>query len=616
LDADHRRLAFRSTARDHFLVTGDPLEPGLYAELVTNRLAALLQSSTSEDQLVTALLRDADAAERLSRYIGSLVAEAVLSLDEGKRAVGGLEIVLSLLRQLEEHSPAGRIPDDQLAEPVRMLEAIRSVRPDGSYAPLELPLTPLLDTTVLTSARGEPTVQHELIAEIPSALSIDLLIAFVRWSGVRPMLAALRRHVEEGGRIRLLTTIYTNSTEARALDELAAIGAEVRVSYDTTTTRLHAKAWLFHRHRGTTTAYIGSSNLTHSAHVTGLEWNVRVSGLRNPDVVAKMAAVFESYWESGDFLPYDPVVFRERTQDVTGARFELPPTELHLKLFQERLLEQVQLARLRGHHRNLIVAATGTGKTVMAAADFVRLRSVLRRTRLLFVAHRQEMLEQSRATFRHALRDASFGELWVGQHRPQRFEHVFASIQSLNAAGLGSLDPRHFDVVIVDEFHHAAAPSYRSLLAHVQPVELLGLTATPERADGLDVLYYFDGRIAAELRVWDAVDQQYLVPFLYYGVHDGLDLRQVPWKRGQGYDVGALTNVYTANHVWVGQLIKQLHERVADVGSMRALGFCVSIAHARFMAEQFVMRGIRARAVWGDSTPGERHSALADLAAG
>jgi superfamily II DNA or RNA helicase/HKD family nuclease len=497
-----------------------------------------------------------------------------------------------------------------------MLEAIRSVRPDGTYAPVELPLTPLLDTTVLTSARGEPTVQHELIAEIPSSVTIDMLIAFVRWSGVQPLLAALRRHLDEGGRVRLLTTTYTNSTEARALDALTAIGAEVRVSYDTTTTRLHAKAWLFHRHRGTTTAYIGSSNLTHSAHVTGLEWNVRVSGLRNSVVVAKMAAVFESYWESGDFLPYDPVVFRERTQDVGGTRFELPPTELHLRPFQERLLEQVQLARLRGHHRNLIVAATGTGKTVMAAIDFSRLRSLLPRSRLLFVAHRQEILEQSRATFRHALRDASFGELWVRQYRPERFEHVFASIQSLNAAGLHSLDPRHFDVVIVDEFHHAAAPSYMSLLEHVQPIELLGLTATPERADGLDVLHYFDGRIAAELRVWDAIDQQYLVPFRYYGVHDGLDLTQVPWKRGQGYDVGALTNVYTANHVWVGHLIAQLHERVADVGSMHALGFCVSIEHARFMAEQFVLRGIPSRAVWGDSTPEERHSALAHLASG
>ncbi len=565
---------------------------------------------------MTSLLRDADAAERLGRYIADIVAEAVLGLDEDKRAAGGFEIVTNLLRRLDEQSPGGRIPDDQLAEPVRMLDAIRSVRPDGTYAPIDLPLTPLLDTTVLTSARGEPAVQHELLAEIPSAVRIDMLIAFVRWSGVQPLLAALRRHLDEGGRIRLLTTTYTNSTEARALDALAEIGAEVKVSYDTSTTRLHAKAWLFHRHRGTTTAYIGSSNLTHSAQVTGLEWNVRVSGLRNPDVVAKMAAVFESYWESGDFLSYDPVVFRERTQDVSGPRFELPPTELHLRPFQERLLEQVQLARLRGHHRNLIVAATGTGKTVMASIDFSRLRRVLPRSRLLFVAHRQEILEQSRATFRYALQDASFGELWVGQYRAERFEHVFASIQSLNAAGLGSVDPQHFDVVIVDEFHHAAASSYASLLEHVEPVELLGLTATPERADGLDILHYFDGRIAAELRVWDAIDQQYLVPFRYYGIYDGLDLRQVPWRRGQGYDVGALTNVYTANHVWVGQLIAQMYERVADVGSMRALGFCVSIEHARFMAEQFVMRGIPSRAVWGDSTPEERHSAVAALVSG
>jgi len=223
-------------------VATDPLEPGLYAELLTNRVAALLQSSTSDGQPVTAPLRDADAAERLSRYIGAIVAEAVLALDEDKRAAGGLDIVTSLLRRLDEHSPAGRLPDDQLAEPARMLEAIRFPLPDGTFAPVVLPLTPLLDTTVLTSARGEPTVQHELIAEIPSALRIDMLIAFVRWSGVHPLLATLRRHLENGGRIRLLTTTYTNSTEARALDELAAIGAEVKVSYDTTTTRLHANA--------------------------------------------------------------------------------------------------------------------------------------------------------------------------------------------------------------------------------------------------------------------------------------------------------------------------------------------------------------------------------------
>ena len=298
-----------------------------------------------------------------------------------------------------------------------------------------------------------------------------------------------------------------------------------------------------------------------------------------------------------------------------ASSFELPPTELHLRPFQERLLEQIEVARRHGRHRNLLVSATGTGKTVMAAVDYARLTRTLQRARVLFVAHRHEILEQSRATFRHALRDASFGELWVGQYRPERFEHVFASIQSLTAVGLGALDPHHFDVVIIDEFHHAAAPSYRAVLEHVDPVELLGLTATPERTDGLDILHYFDGRIAAELRVWDAIDQQYLVPFTYYGVHDGLDLTQVPWRRGQGYDVDGLTNVYTANDVWVGQLVNQLRARV-NVSTMRALGFCVSVEHARFMARQFERRGIAARAVWGDSSPAERRSALGDLADG
>ena len=173
----------------------------------------------------------------------------------------------------------------------------------------------------------------------------------------------------------------------------------------------------------------------------------------------------------------------------------------------------------------------------MAATDYARLRRSLPRARLLFVAHRDEILEQSRATFALALRDAGFGERWVGGDRPERFEHVFASIQSLNAAGLEHLAPDHFDVVIVDEFHHAAAPSYQSLLRRVQPRELLGLTATPERADGLDVLQFFDGRIAAELRLWDAIDQQHLCPFDYFGVSDGADLRDGAVAARTGYDL-------------------------------------------------------------------------------
>jgi HKD family nuclease len=321
-------------------------------------------------------------------------------------------------------------------------------------------------------------------------------MAFVRWSGIRPMFDVLKRHCEAGKRLRIVTTTYTNSTELRALDELASLGAEVKVSYDTASTRLHAKAWLFHRRSGYSTAYIGSSNLTHSAMITGLEWNVRVSGVRNPDVVSKMNAVFESYWASGDFVPFEREQFIKQTETIEHDHdLRLSPVEIELRPFQERLLERVELAREAGRHRNLLVSATGTGKTVMAAVDYARLRGRLPRTRLLFVAHRKEILDQSRATFAHALRDASFGELWVGGQRPARFDHVFASIQSLSRSGLEAIEPSYFDVVVVDEFHHAAAPSYEALLERLKPIELLGMTATPERADGLDILRYFDGGV-------------------------------------------------------------------------------------------------------------------------
>jgi superfamily II DNA or RNA helicase len=511
----------------------------------------------------------------------------------------------------------GDLRADEPVDPGRVLVALLERLPDGRPQEMERPLTPLLDTTVFTNAPGEPAVGHELRGEVPSADAIDAVIAFVRWSGVRPLTEALRRHCEAGKPLRILTTTYTNSTEQRALDELERLGAQIEVSYDTSSTRLHAKAWIFHRQSGYSTAYIGSSNLSHSAQLLGLEWNVRVSAARNPDAVAKMAAVFSTYWESRDFAPYDSEEFGRRTRaNAAEPATLLSPIEIELRPFQEALLEHVSLARHQGHHRNLLVAATGTGKTVMAAVDYAGLREVLPRHRLLFVAHREEIIDQSQATFRHALRDAAFGEKWVGGHRPERFEHVFASIQSLNSADVSRIDPRHFDVVIVDEFHHAAAPSYEMLLEHLEPVELLGLTATPERADGLDILRHFDGRIAAELRLWDAIDQAYLAPFAYFGVHDGLDLREIPWRRGHGYDVSALEDVLTADHAWVHLVIEEIRRKIDDPSRMRALGYCVSVGHARFMAARFTELGLPAVALSAASRPDERRAALRDLTDG
>ena len=589
---------------------------GLYESLVTERLRHEL-SVFLDNQVLISPLNEGDVADRLSRHVGAALEQLLSDLPEDDRVQRSIEIANILLTKIDEF--AVQASEDLLEGPGGVLRAILPQGPDGKPRKYLEPLVPLLDTALLTNAPGEPALWNQLLAEIDSSDGIDVVMAFIRRSGIRPLIPALRHHCESGKRLRVLTTTYTNSTERSALDELLDLGAEIRISYDVSSTRLHAKAWCFHRNSGFTTAYVGSSNLTFSAQVTGLEWNLRIAAPRNRAVVHKFVAVFESYWQNKDFVDYDPQQF-----DDEAARHGLhedrivilPGVELRPEPYQERLLELIALARQQGHHRNLLVAATGTGKTVMAAIDYARLRDVIPRARLLFVAHREEILDQSVATFRYALRDASFGEKWVGKSRPAEFEHVFASIQMLNTIDTFILPADHFDVVIIDEFHHAAANSYVRLLNHVKPRELLGLTATPERNDGLSVFGWFDNRIAAELRLWDAIDQGRLSPFIYYGVHDGLDLSKIPWRRGHGYDVDALSKLYTSSDAWARLVIHQLTEHAEYIATMRCLGFCVSVEHARFMAHHFNENGIPAVAVWGESTDVDRRAALHQLSNG
>jgi len=595
----------------------EELTPGLYESLVTEGLKAQLDELVGRLPIEQRALRSAEAPDRIAWHLSRQIERALADVGDDERVAVGHAVARALLEGLGDLAPIDRT--SMPIDPATVLHAILRRRPDGSPEVIDEPLIPLLDTTLLTNAPGEPSLWNQLRSEIESADAVDVVMAFIRRTGIAPLLDALRHHSEQGRPLRVLTTTYTGSTERRALDQLVDLGAQVRISYDLSTTRLHAKAWVFHRNSGFSTAYVGSSNLTHSAQVTGLEWNVRASAARNPDVVAKFGAVFDSYWEGGDFVAYDPEQFDDEQSRAgradTGPLVILSPIELRPFPFQERLLELIELSRQRDHHRNLLVAATGTGKTVIAALDYGGLREQLARSRLLFIAHREEILDQSLATFRYALRDASFGEKWVGGLRPTRFDHVFASIQSLNASGLGALPADHFDVVIVDEFHHAAAASYERVLNHVAPVELLGLTATPERSDGLPILHWFDDRVAAELRLWDAIDQQHLAPFMYFGIHDGLDLREIPWRRGRGYDVEALSAAYTSSDAWARLVVQQVAEH-AEPATMRCLGFCVSIDHARFMAQHFKKHGIEAVAVWGDSPRAEREATLRDLAEG
>jgi superfamily II DNA or RNA helicase/HKD family nuclease len=593
------------------------LAEGLHELLLTELLKQQMEQSAVEGVPELEVLRPAEAADRVAQHLARIVELAIEQAPESERATVAVDLARRVVELIAAYSESEELGALQLAQPGRVLRSIRGMMPDGSARVIPKPMIPLLDTTLLTNAPGEPRVGHQIQTEIASADRVDIVMAFIRRTGIQPLMDSLRRHVAGKKPVRVLTTVFTGTTEAAALEELLKIGAQVRVSYDTTSTRLHAKAWMFHRDSGFSTAYVGSSNLTHTAQVSGLEWNVRVSAARNRSVIEKMAAVFESYWEQADFEEYDRDRFDgSRVTQSPRLGIALSPIEIRLEPFQERLLEQIELSRTQGFHRNLLVSATGTGKTVMAAMDYARLRTRLSGSRLLFVAHREEILAQSRATFAHALRDGNFGEFWVGGARPREFDHVFASVQSLNANALENINPAHFDVLIIDEFHHAAAASYSRLLERLQPVELLGLTATPERSDGLPVLQWFDNRIAAELRLWDAIDQHRLVPFSYFGVADNLDLREIPWKRGAGYDVQQLTDVITATDAWARGVVRQFERLLGGAEGVRALGFCVSVDHARYMARVFNDAGIPSRAVWASSSDEERAGALADLAAG
>ncbi len=426
-------------------------------------------------------------------------------------------------------------PETRIVDPPTVLDGIPTIGPLGDASLPTRPDIPLSQHDLLVNARGEPHLAAELKKEIASADRIDIIVAFVRWYGVRlliePLEEALRRHIP----IRLLTTTYTGSTERVALDRLAELGVDVAVSYDTAITRLHAKAWLFHRKTGFSTAYIGSSNLTRSALLDGREWNVRVSADASPALFAKVSSAFDAHWASHDFEAYDPTRDHERLDRA------LNPVEAH----RRRLNSQASRSnRGRTSERFSKRSTPNARSTTRNATSWSHRPAPARPSSrpsttggscakkatdlsLLVVAHRETLLTQSRRTFREALSDGSFGELYVGGHRPEDGRHVFASIQTLHANDPSTLDPTAFDVVIVDEFHHAEAQTYRALLDHLEPKYLLALTATPERADGLDVRRWTDNRTAFDMRLWHTLDRQLLAPFQYFGVADTSDLSSV-----------------------------------------------------------------------------------------
>ena len=586
-------------------MTSPDLPTGLYEQLLTRGL----QQSIGALRSVVSNVDEAEAAELLGDFVGRQVTQALRDLKPDQRVAVVNRLLEGLSSDVVEPGP-------------RQLLAIANEQQPGVWSLLQVrPAVPLSRPALLTNGPSDPKLGAELRAELGSADGVDLLCAFVKWTGLRVLEAELRSLRERNVPFRVLTTTYMGATDRHALDRLVReLGAEVRVNYETQSTRLHAKAWLFRRNSGYDTAYVGSSNLSRAALLDGLEWNVKLAGSHTPELLAKFEATFDSYWEDPSFVRYNPDTDAERLDEAlavaTGRQergtvtFATSGLEVRAYPHQQEILDRLAVERqVHDRHRNLVVAATGTGKTVIAALDYKRLPG---RPSLLFVAHREEILRQSMRTYREVLADGSFGELYAGGSRPERWRHVFASVQSLSAYDVQRLPAEHFEVVVIDEFHHAEAATYRRLLDQLRPHELLGLTATPERSDGLDVRSFFDGRTAAELRLWDALENDLLCPFHYFGISDDTDLSQLDWRRGD-YDARQLESLFTADDARVRIVLRELRDKVADVHGIRALGFCVSVKHSEFMAARFNAAGIPAQAVSAETSRDDRAAALQAL---
>ena len=602
------------------------LKRGLYEQVINKSLDRELERS-DDIAASTGKLDTAEAPQILSHYISELVEKGLRQVSSDDIS-GQLSLANRIVSAIADVTGDSDFDGMSVAERAEQLLAVAEKKNSltavtGEFSPVR-PETSLAASSLFTGSIHEPSMMSELKKEIQSADRVDMLVSFVKWNGLRLIIDELSEFTQRGGKLRVITTSYMGATDIKAVEELRKLpNTDIRISYDTKRTRLHAKAYVFWRETGFSTAYVGSSNLSNAAISSGLEWNLKITAHDQPSTLDKISATFESYWNSHEFAPYSENDVQKLSQALSAEKYSGETADYLFDInpypYQQEILDRLKAERdIRGHFRNLVVAATGTGKTVISAFDYRRFRSdnAGKPCRLLFVAHRKEILEQSIKCFRGVLHDPNFGELFVGEHRPDSLDNLFVSVQTLNSRALTeAVSEDFYDFIIVDEFHHAAAPTYQQLLNYFKPRILLGLTATPERMDGENILRWFDNGIAAEIRLPEAIDRKLLCPFQYFGISDSVDLSDVKWNRG-GYERSALSKVYTGNDMRVFLILKQLRKYVTDMDGVKGLGFCVSKEHARYMSDKFNEAGIASECLTADSDNEFRRSVSKRLSDG
>jgi superfamily II DNA or RNA helicase len=607
---------------------------GVYEALISRAIERKLTDFSQDDYLISKEeIDDADSHIRLADYLASVVAgilkEHFREKDAKSTISKQVEVVNRILDFIGVEWNAEKVvtEQDQLSEESKY-QFLRGIYSKIGYTKAQIearaknhPISGYRVSSLFTGG-NDISMDEEIRRDIQTADEIDLVVSFIKFEGLRLLFTELKNFVQRTeSKLRVITTTYMGATDPKAvrnLHKLSELGnVQIRASFNTQQERLHAKAYIFNRRNGYDTAYIGSSNLSRSALTKGLEWNMRVTSIENPHIINKTKATFENYWNSDEFEPIDSEESLQRFEDAIMKERHVKKDTLgqieyivrfERKSHQIRVLEKLQYEREIEHsYRNLIVAATGTGKTAISAFDFKDFDKKMvseqgRHARLLFVVHREKILKQARFTFRSVMVDANFGEIWTGNIVPNQngnLDHLFTTIQTLNNHwdDILSMGADYYDYVVIDEVHHSQAGSYREIFKRLTPKLFIGLTATPERMDGLDIKPDFNNRFAAEIRLEEALNQQLLAPFDYFCVtDDSVDLSRIVCK-GDVYDKTSLNNLYNGNKDRFAIIQQALENYITDPHNCKAVCFCCSIEHAEFMARMFNESGFHAMSV-------------------
>jgi superfamily II DNA or RNA helicase/HKD family nuclease len=469
--------------------------------------------------------------------------------------------------------------------------------------------------------------------ELQTADQVYFMVSFVRWSGLQLLLSAIDQFssMNPSKKIKILTSTYLNITEPKALRRLLEIPSIETKVFDSGNVSFHTKAYIFERVSNLNTVIIGSSNLTYSALNTGHEWNVKLPGEMYNTIYHKASTAFQHYWDDPKAIPLsealvqdyethhgqrtakaiDPYFFTQQTELIASAsevveeKQNIIPNKMQIEA-----LDALSITRQNGHRKAVVIAATGTGKTYLSAFDVHSLGA----NRMLFLAHRDEILVSSQRTFAKVFgNEENMGKL-SGTEKSYSKPYLFSTVQTLSRDDvLNQFAQDYFDYIIIDEFHHAEAATYRKILDHFQPKFLLGLTATPERMDGKDVLALCDNNVVYEIRLRDALEEGLLTPFRYFGLSDPtVDYAEIDLQQNGQFVENELVRALNV-HERVEYVIGMIHKFGHDGIFLKGLGFCASVEHAQYMSNEFNDRGLVSAYLTGQDTPERRQEIIARL---